>query len=128
MDYESKYFKRSEFDAPGDPNSGLRMNPWLVKYLDELREMTGHPIIIHENGGFSFTGHIDGSYHYQGMAADFHFLWGLPFSEQARRIFNLGKFGGIGIYPEWNHPGFHVDIRSGFQIWVKRNGVYTYLF
>lgn len=124
-----KYFKYMEFSAPGDPESALLMNHFLVMSLDELRKITGHPINVHENGGYSHTGHSKNSFHYQGMAVDFHFEnWVLPFREQARIVLGSGKFGGVGFYPEWKPvPGFHVDVRPGFQMWAKRNGEYIYL-
>ena len=41
-----KYFKPEEFDSPGEPWSGQRMDPYLIKMLDELRARYGGPIII----------------------------------------------------------------------------------
>jgi len=125
-----KFFKYTEFSAPEDPESGLLMSHFLVIGLEGLRKITGHPVIIHQNGGYSFKGHCDNSFHYLGLAADFHFQgWGLPFREQARIVLGLSKFAGVGIYPEWKPiPGFHVDVRPGFQIWAKRKGQYIYLF
>ena len=135
------FFKYTEFSAPEDPESGLLMNHYLVMTLDELAQITGHQIIVHRNGGYSFKGHSDNSFHYHGMATDFHFgplrsnktgdigPWKLPVREQAKIILGLGKFGGVGIYPEWKPvPGFHVDVRPGFQVWKNVEGKYLYLF
>ncbi len=124
-----KFFKYTEFSAPEDPESGLLMNHFLVMSLEDLRKITGHPVVIHENGAYSFKGHSDNSFHYLGQGVDFHFQdWGLPVREQMRIILGTGKFGGVGFYPEWKPvPGFHVDIRPGFQLWAKRKGEYLYL-
>jgi hypothetical protein len=124
------HFKPEEFAAPEEPASGLKMNFAVVRTLDDLREKSGHPIVVHQNGGFSFRGHCDGSLHYSGRAIDFHFDWpDLMLRQQAMLVFGMGRFCGIGIYPEWNHPGFHVDMRYGpFQVWVKRGEKYLYLF
>jgi len=125
-----KHFKYQEFSAPGEPKSGRLMNHFLVMSLDELRGILGWPIIIHKNGGYSLNGHAENSHHYEGKAVDFHvdpdcFL---PSRQQLQVILSVGKFGGVGYYPEWAPvPGFHVDVRPGFQIWAKRKGVYTYL-
>jgi hypothetical protein len=142
-----KFFKYTEFSAPEDSESGLLMNHYLIMTLDELAQITGHEVIIHPNGGFSFKGHSDGSFHYHGMAADFHFGWSrsigalrpdkerntgpwkLSVREQAKIILGMGKFGGVGVYPEWKPvPGFHVDVRPGFQIWKKVGADYVYFF
>jgi hypothetical protein len=125
-----KFFKYTEFSAPGDPESGLQINHWLVTWLDELRKITGHPMEVHQNGGFSFKGHEKNSLHYVGQACDFHFDgWTLGAREQMKIILGMGRFGGVGFYPDWKPvPGFHVDVRPGFQIWAKRKGEYVYLF
>ena len=125
-----KHFDYHEFSSPEDPESGLKMNFSLIQGLERLREITGRPIIIHHNGGFAASGHSDGSHHYEGRAADFHFDWlDLMLRQQAKIVFNSMHFSGIGLYPEWAHPGFHVDSRLGpFQVWVERAGKYLYLF
>lgn len=125
-----KHFDYYEFSSPEDPESGLKMDFSLIQGLDELREKTGHPIWINHNGGFATHGHSDGSYHYEGRGADFHFDWpDLPFQQQAKLVFNSPAFRGIGLYPGWVHPGFHVDTRlEPFQVWVEREGKYIYLF
>jgi hypothetical protein len=37
-------------------------------------------------------------------------------------------WGGIGIYPFWNNPGLHRDMRSGFPLrWIQdKAGIYHY--
>ena len=130
--YETiKHFRPEEFAAPDRPETGLMMNPELVKGLDRIRDLIGYPLYIHHNGGYAFSGHGDGSYHYVGEAADFHFDPNSMFTsrEEMKFILSLGLFGGIGFYPEWKPvPGFHVDIRTRFQVWVRRKGQYIYIF
>jgi hypothetical protein len=126
-----KYFSYLEFSAPEDRESGLLMNHFLVMSLDDLRKLLGSPIIIHENGGYSFKGHSENSFHYEGKAVDFHVHPDCKLSprQQAQVILSTGKFGGVGFYPVWHPvPGFHVDVRQGFQIWKKVGGQYIYLF
>ena len=107
------------------------MNHFLIMGLDQFREELGYPVVINPNGGYSFKGHSEGSFHYQATATDFHVDPACPFSprQQMRELLAIGKFGGVGYYPEWTPvPGFHVDMRLRFQIWVKRNGEYVYIF
>lgn len=98
-----KYFSREE--NWGDAS---KMSFTLVSMLDALREKTGKPIVIH--AGYATSGHSLGSYHYQGKAADFH-ITGLSLLDQYLLAESIG-FGGIGVYPFWNNPGLHADIRT----------------
>lgn len=87
----------------GDPE---RVEFWLVFLLDCLREFIGCPIVVHcGTQGI----HTKGSYHYVGKAVDCHAVGIslLDFYLAAERF----PFGGIGIYPCWNNPGLHLDIR-----------------
>ena len=97
-----KYFKSSE--NFGDPS---KMSYILLLTLDNLREFIGVPIVIH--CGYETDGHSENSYHYKGMAVDCHAtkidLYDFYFA--ATRF----SFHGIGIYPLWNNPGLHLDIR-----------------
>ena len=126
-----KHFDYQEFSAPEDPESGFGMDHYLVMSLDELRGLIGYPIIIHENGAYSVRGHADNSYHYEGKAVDFHVdpECKLSARQQGHVIFSTGKFRGIGFYAEWKPvPGWHLDVRQGFQIWKKIGGEYVYFF
>lgn len=50
-----------------------------------------------------------GGYHPMGMAVDCHCtgISLMDFYLSAERF----QFGGIGVYPNWNNPGLHLDIR-----------------
>lgn len=119
-----RHFDPEEFTTwPGiSPNERIRttldyMNPLLGLKLDALREYVGKPIIIHE--GYAESGHSENSAHYFGNAVDLH-IEGLNLIEQylvAERFL----WGGLGLYPEWNTPGLHLDIReAGAYLSYKR--------
>jgi len=95
------YFHPQE--AWGNPE---KIDYWLVVELEGLRKFIGKPIIIHCG---TQGKHTPNSYHYAGLAVDCH-TEGISLLEfyLASERFN---FGGIGIYPWWNNPGLHLDIR-----------------
>ena len=79
--------------------------------------------IIHDiNQG----GHSANSYHYSGQAIDGHFR-GLTLYQAAILLFKF-QFGGIGVYPDWEHKGIHADIRDQehTSTWVHHKGQYIY--
>ena len=76
----------------------------LVYWLDELRDIAGNSLNIH----CAYEDREDG-YHPMGMACDFH-IKGLSVVDQFLLATKL-PFGGIGVYPHWNSPGLHCDIR-----------------
>jgi hypothetical protein len=101
--------------------------------LFQFRVAMDNPIYIHDNGGFTTTGHSENSYHYQGRAIDFHFKYNPV--HLRRLVVAAVKCGlyGIGMYPHWmpKPGGFHLDNRPGgrFNVWSRNeNGIYTYLF
>lgn len=123
-----KWFSPSE--NWGDPS---KVDPTLLLLLDEIRDVIGWPIVIH--CAYETSGHSPNSYHYLGRAVDFHFKSSVPFYEQVERLLRIldqikleisyyviykpsrsllpiSDFVGLGIYPAWNNPGFHLDIRS----------------
>lgn len=109
-----KYFKPAEF--PKNPNA---MVLDAVQALDQLREISGTPIQIHV--GWDNAGHASKSYHYRGLAIDFHFCQHTDYAQQLRWIEEVPDFGGIGFYPDWRpHAGWHVDLRP------KNNGARLY--
>jgi len=96
-----KYFKRTE--AWGDPD---KINPLLVYSLDALREFTGRAIII--NNAYRPD---DPGTHGNGDAADVVIV-GLSVIDQFLMAERTRLFSGIGVYPFWNRPGLHLDVRS----------------
>ncbi len=116
-----KHFKPNE--NWGDP---AKMDDLLLKHLDLLRDFAGFPFEVH--CGYETSGHATNSYHYQGLAVDGHFE-GLSLVEQFLFAIQF-QFNGIGIYPYWNKPGLHLDIRPGPRraMWLRtREGHYKNL-
>lgn len=114
-----RYFKKEEFVK--DPD---KVDPSLIDTIDELRHIAGVPIHIHV--AWSASGHSDKSYHYKGMAVDFHFA-GLTHLEQWAYIRCFPNLRGIGFYPWWKNPGWHADLRSTELFWISRSeGEYIY--
>ena len=105
------------------------MHPDVIYLMDAMREYAGIPCIIHE--AYAASGHSPKSYHYKGLAIDFHFE-GLSLLEQFL-ISQRFAWGGIGLYPFWARPGLHVDMRPlglfqpGARWWRDEKGVYRAL-
>ena len=116
-----RHFKPAEWKQ--DPD---RVDTGLAGAMDQLREMLGAPIIIHE--AWAPSGHGKDSLHYSGGAVDFHVQGGPPFVRVLLAVLSIPAFMGVGWYPKWTHPGFHVDIRQTQTrlLWVKQNGIYRY--
>lgn len=104
-----KFF--SSTDNWGDPS---RISKELVLELDKFRAHIGTPVFI--SCGTQGT-HIQGSYHYQGLAVDIifpkHLKTRIP--EYAIEALKF-KFTGIGAYNTWRYKdrdtgGLHLDIR-----------------
>lgn len=121
--YNPEYFSEKEF------YNIYTMSPMLVFIIDKIRakfEGMGIFIIHSSNEPEDLMLHIPGSYHYQGLAVDFHIkLKSDPkahkkLSEYKRicealmfeiKSLRINKEIGLGIYPYWNNPGFHIDYR-----------------
>lgn len=100
-----KYFKPSEFNEPN------KMDYYLINRLDQFREMIGKPIIIH-----SSYREGDPGYHGTGEAADIH-VKDMNVFDAFLLAEKSGLFNGIGVYPNWNNPGLHLDIRPKPARW-----------
>ena len=109
-----KHFAAAEF--PKNPDA---MVLETVLAMDHLREISGESISIHV--GWENDGHSTNSYHYKGLAVDFHFSTHKDFAQQLAWIEAVPEFGGIGFYPDWKpHAGWHIDLRP------KANGARLY--
>lgn len=122
-------FKRLEFftkeERWGDPE---RVNGALLLTLDALRRRIGLPFVIH--CAYKRGGHAQNSQHYLGNAVDFHiegiaFPQALALLELALAEHNLSEHVGLGIYPEWHTPGFHLDVRGTKARWGFVGGNYV---
>ena len=124
MDWSTvKYFRKEEWGK--DPEN---VHPLLVHIVDEIRYLSGVPISIHV--AWDDSGHSTKSYHYRNpsLAVDLHFQAGrISYTEQLQLFLAYKEIGGIGFYPSWAHPGWHIDLRQGQRLfWIQKNGVYNY--
>lgn len=103
---EVVYFTETEFERVHE------MWAPLVWELDKLRAYIARGIGVHESNPVWFpeTSHKKDSLHYIGRAVDTYCkampLW--DFFLAASRF----KFTGIGVYPYWNTPGLHLELRE----------------
>lgn len=122
VDYwqELAHFTRAEFNEPD------KMNEAFIRKLDAYRSHFGRPFKILES--YATTGHLPGSYHYQGLAVDMRLLdnSGQALDLDEHLVLAMGApFGGIGIYT-WSPNGVfvHFDDRPYYErrrIWVCRD-------
>ncbi len=108
-----RYFKPAEFKAPPAAVAAR-----LCRGLDDLRETLGAAIVI--NATFAATGREPGSRHRLEPcdAADIVIRDTPP--AVALRAILTGPWGGVGWYPHWNRPGWHLDLRPGPRaFWVR---------
>ena len=100
-EWDLEYFKKEEFSNPD------KMDYYFVHRLDQLRKMIGKPIVIH-----SSYRENDNNTHGRGEAVDCHCI-GLNVLDFFLLAEKSNLFTGIGVYPNWNNPGLHLDIRLG---------------
>jgi len=115
-----RHFKAAEFGH--DP---ARADAGLVMLLDQMRSVGKAPVNIHVCWSDS-DDHKPLSLHRVGAAVDFHFGTGLTYLEQMVLVLSF-PFGGIGFYPDWKNPGWHVDVRGACPkiLWSRsKNGDY----
>lgn len=117
-----KHFPKNEWVK--DPS---KVSQILMNCLEQIRVKTDTIMIIHV--AWDDGGHATNSYHYKGMAVDLHFKGDITKIEQLDAITSIPEVNGIGYYPEWAHPGWHVDIRNTDRLfWVQRHGYYHYIY
>lgn len=107
--YKVKHFSKNEKNdlgknCWGDPE---KINPRLIYLLDQFREYLNRPVRI--NYGTQGS-HSPNSQHYLGNAVDLY-VPELSWKEQFLAAVRF-PFTGLGVYPFWNNPGLHLDVRS----------------
>jgi len=101
IDWEKvRYFKRHEF------HDADKLDPLLIYSIDALRDAAGRSIKINSDYRPGDPGQ-----HGLGRAVDI-VISGLHVVDQFLLAEKTRLFSGIGIYPHWNRPGIHVDIRT----------------
>lgn len=123
-------WKRVKFFSPKENWGNWRkVHRDLILAIDSFRAFVGRKVVIH--CAFELQGHTDGSFHGKGLAADLH-VEDMHVLDMFFAATRFDEFGGIGVYPFWNNPGLHVDIRphsSKFEPdsrWMRtKAGVYV---
>lgn len=107
----------------GDPD---KIKPELLFALLRIRTHVGYPFHVHE--GYAKSGHSPSSQHYVGAAVDGHFS-GISFKQAILRVEEaiepFDSVLGLGLYPLWSNPGFHIDVRGHRARWGRINGIYV---
>ena len=112
-------------EAWGDPT---KVNGSLLLLLQAIRTYIAHGFTVHN--AYTHTGHAPSSQHYVGNAVDFH-ISGIPFYEavlvveEALHFYQVEEHVGLGIYPDWNTPGFHLDVRGTKARWGRIGNDYV---
>lgn len=127
-------FERDYRDRPLLLNPGILQNTKasIVNLMDDIAEAlkpVNMSLSIHclwESGG-----HVADSRHYQGIACDFHIVSNLGYFREIETLESVLKMMkvehavGLGLYPEWNHRGFHLDLRGTIARWGMVGWEYT---
>ena len=99
-----------------------KVNGLLLLLLFAIRMISGIKIAI--NCAWERAGHAAKGQHPKGNAVDWHFSGtDLSFFVQIELLETLLKklqvwdYIGIGIYPAWHRPGFHLDLRGEHAEW-----------
>ena len=119
----SDHYKLKSFNVADTEFEINKLSKRLFDMLQLLRDKINAPIIINS---LTDGSHVAGSYHYKGQAIDMHCGdQRIHPNKIFQEALTLG-FKGIGWYPEWRWPGFHLDIgdRKSTKVWRKVAGVY----
>lgn len=94
-----------------------KMDIRLLWDLDRIRDDLARPINIH--CGYALSGHAKKSFHKLGMAVDFSIKESTIENFHQSYLYLLHAWqGGVGVYPYWNTPGFHLDLGPN-RTWVR---------
>lgn len=114
-----RYFSKNE--NWGDPE---KIDDKLLYTIFLIRLELGIP--FHVNNAYSTSGHSEDSYHYKGMALDGYFMTDevsfvdiIDNIETVLEYYGLTEKVGFGIYPDWNNPGIHLDVRGYKARWSR---------
>ncbi len=115
--------KHGHFNRNENWGDSSRMSTAFVfAYLWPLRR--GVAKSIHVNNASEQTGHSRKSMHKQNPCSVIDGYINIPLIDQATALIEY-DFDGIGIYPEWNTPGFHADKRTWYGLpkvyWIRHS-------
>jgi hypothetical protein len=116
--------------SPKEPwGDSHKMDTSLLWLMSTVRRMyrerfdANASFVIHN--GHETKGHKVTGYHPRGLATDFHIVTKLMFWEQVDALetifaeLEVVQYIGLGIYPDWNNPGFHLDTRLEIGRWGR---------
>ena len=114
------HFDPSEFSGWFD-----LVDPGVLVRLDVLRELWGGPISISQDDRAVGRHDRDSESRHNvdkwgAVFAVDVFPSGIRNRKDAERFISLAKsvgFNGIGFYPQWSRPGFHLDRRDDVARW-----------
>ena len=98
-----KHFRPDGPDVWGDPH---QMAASIVFGIDRYRKYIGRPVNVH--CGWEYR--ASGGWHPNGCAVDVD-VEGMHVIDQYLAAERFDEFNGIGVYPNWNNPGLHLDTR-----------------
>ena len=119
-----KHFKYTE--AWGDPD---QMNDALLLIIDMVRHRFPSNCYFNIHCAYETRSNPD-SLHPLGLAIDFH-ISNMPLIQAANHLKDIIRTLGfedileIGIYPEWNQPGFHIGLQKDGGSWAQIAGKYV---
>jgi len=100
-----------------------KMNGTLILLLDRIRHGFGPKEYFNIHRGYDLKAG-EKSQHRLGNAVDFH-ISNIDFLEAEELLrWHLNKLQvansvGLGCYPFWNNPGFHLDVRGTRARWGR---------
>lgn len=93
----------------------------LMSWLQMLRGNFAEDQYFNIHNGYAVKGHSPTGKHPKGEATDLDIL-NISLGDAYRKIDGVWQ-GGLGVYPEWNTPGFHLDCGPKRR-WIFRGGKY----
>ena len=117
-----RHYQSKGFEYADCVKEIAKLKKRLFIRLQKVRTQIGKPIKIN---CLTEGKHVKNSLHYMGMAIDWHVAGKVNMNKVLQACLDAG-FSGIGVYPFWNKPGFHSDIRAGgIKLWKRdENGEY----
>ena len=117
-------WKRSEYFRPAEFRYPHMMEREIVFLVNDLRRLYHNPIVILSDYRPPPDPDADvyPSQHNYGKALDFYVV-GIEYPDAVDLmndfLMGIGVYYkvGLGIYPGWNHDGFHLDTRGKHARW-----------